>query len=141
MFRKYNITYHAILSSFWWWNMPNYCSYYFQYLVSCIFQQNSCHSIFLNSNLLFLKNVKKIVGSLLIRKDQKAKWGVYKCHKCVPIVLERFYLFNEMIFRMECIKRNVLYDANYTHTNAFITAIVFYWMKTIFSFLFHKKIA
>ena len=81
---------------------------------------------FLSSNLLFLKNVKKIVGSLLIRKDQKAKWGVYKCHKCVPIVLERFYLFNEMIFRMECIKRNVLYDANYTHTNAFITAIVFY---------------
>ena len=90
---------------------------------------------FLSSNLLFLKNVKKIVGSLLIRKDQKAKWGVYKCHKCVPIVLERFYLFKEMIFRMECIKRNVLYDANYTHTNAFITAIVFYWIRTIFSFL------
>ena len=51
---------------------------------------------FLNSNLLFFKNVKKIVGSLLIRKDQKAKWGVYKCHKCVPIVW--VFIFHERRF-------------------------------------------
>ena len=59
-------------------------------------------TLHLSSNLLFLKNVEN--GRVILLISNQGELGVYKCHKCVPIVLG-FYLSLNMKFTLECIKK------------------------------------
>ena len=53
-------------------------------------------TIYLSSNLLFLKNVENYGVIFLISNQSIVMLGVFKCHKCVPIVW--VFIFHERRF-------------------------------------------
>jgi hypothetical protein len=111
--------------------MPNYLSYYFNILFRASFNKIVA-TLYFSSNLLFLKNVEncrvivdkqpKQVGRLQMPEMRSNCFG---------------FLSSKMKFTSECIKRNVLCETNYTHTNLFIMAII--KTKKYISFFICKK--